>query len=163
MSLTIQSGGSVTIQGGSGGGGASLVPVSAYSTSASTFVVTGSNVNQFGDFTTGGSVSVTTTVGASGILLIGIGCSVYSSTTITGYSILSAALSGANTRTADQVASIGAAIWSQPLLGAGQQVYTQIALSGLTPGSTTVALRIRNSYNGQTLRFDNRSIMAIPL
>lgn len=97
--------------------------------------------------------STTVTVGANGLLLVGVGAQISNSGANT--SAASFALSGANTLAAgdqNSVANTGTAAF---ILG------RSVLLTGLTPGSTTVTMLFKSTSG--TATFVNRNIYAIPL
>lgn len=110
----------------------------------------------FTDLTTPGP-AVTVTVGANGILLIGLGGALQNSTS-GAESHMSFALSGANTLAASDANDITLqAAAANQFIRAGRVVM----LTGLSAGSTVVTSKYRVSANTGT--FTNRMVWAVPL
>jgi hypothetical protein len=163
MSLTIQSGGSVTIQGGSGGGGGAGAPAYSFSKNISTFTVPGND--NYGDCS-GDTVAATVTVPSSGKILLSMGCSVSQSGGVPNTTVLfSVAASGANSLTAQQLTDLGYRLAASPsAINANQQPFSTWVVEGLTPGSTTFTWKARGTGNtGAAYYMFCRNIIAQPV
>lgn len=124
---------------------------------ASNFVGTSQSTTSTAYVALATAQEITVTVGPSGQLLVGINCSTGNSGADL-QSRMSFALSGANTLAASNA---NAAHFQAYQNNAFQQVSKVQLLTGLNPGSTTVAARF--NVTGGTGEFSNRTIWAIPL
>lgn len=131
MSLTIQSGGSITLQGGAGGGGAiSAVyyaqDMGVWQTSSSTYTAAGR------------SIQITATTGTKVLVTISAFITGHNST---GTGHASVAVSGATTRAAsDNWSAANSNIRSYSGAGAS----ATFVMSDLTPGSNTFTVQFRS-------------------
>lgn len=100
--------------------------------------------------------SVTVTVGTSGILLVGVGCS--TNNNAQGEDYMSYAFSGANTLAASDANAFEAVSFVGGAKNSGSRT---ILHTGLTPGSTVITAKYRR--NTSTGNFSNRHLFAIPL
>ena len=134
MSLTIQSGGSVTIQGGSGGGGGAISAVDSATCPTTTVADAPST---FGNMPTNAAVTLTT--GTSVLVTLSgfamkVGASGYMSP------FWSVAVSGATTMAASDDNSYRFSLATQYDQRAGSRTFK---LSGLTAGANTFTLKYR--------------------
>lgn len=107
--------------------------------------------------------TVTVTVGATGILQVGVGATTTSNNTSAGKTYISFALSGANTLAAAD--NVAAEFQSSSANVEGSTMRTSL-LTGLTPGSTTVTALCRVDTGGGgsgTGTWVNRNLWAVPL
>lgn len=107
------------------------------------------------DLTTSGP-AVTVTVGANGLLLVGVGANTNNNGT--GEDYMSFAMSGANTLAASDQYAYEAVSFVAGAKNAGSR---EFLFTGLTAGSTTITAKYRT--NTSTGNWHNRQIWAIPL
>lgn len=101
--------------------------------------------------------AVTIVVGATGLMLVGIGCSQVNNIQ-DNINHMSFALSGSNTLAA---ADENAVADRSNLASNGNVIGRTFLLEGLTPGSTTVTAKYKTNANTGT--FADRKIWAVPL
>lgn len=104
--------------------------------------------------------SVTVTIGANGICMVGISAGMGASVAA-AYLLIAYEASGANTITASDTTGV---YWRATLntAGAGENTTGKtFMLTGLTPGSTTFTLKFRTTAG--TGAFERREIWALPL
>lgn len=145
MSLTIQSGGSITLQGGSGGGGA-ISAVNSATCPGSTVTAPATYQN------TPTVASVTLTTGTSAVVTIDATVMKTGTTVGPVYTnpLISFAVSGASTIAASDVSS------TSNTLGAQYEIKSMsrtLKVTGLTPGSNTFALQYRADGTDKNIYF----------
>jgi hypothetical protein len=128
--------------------------IAAQSAKVATSQTTSSS--SYTDLATAGP-AVTVVVPASGNVLVGIGAEMTNGTS--GLSLMSVALSGANTVSAP--ASNYILIYGAPITSGGGEMGKMSVLTGLTPGSTTFTAKYKSTAGTGT--FINREVIVIPL
>lgn len=135
------------------------VPPSALATGAlSTTVATSqaTTSNSFTDLATAGP-AVTATIGANGLALVTISCTISQSSTSSG-AIMGVAVSGASTVA---VGDVNAIYFRSSNNNVAQTRSFTVLITGLTPGSNTFTAKYRAT--GATATFADRTLSVIPL
>lgn len=151
MSLTIQSGGSITLQGGSGGGGA-ISAVGSSSNSATEWTIsTSANWSA-----PAGVPSVTVTTGTSA--LVTVNAMMLRSTGAFGTAFAGFEVTGASSIAPNNDAT---AVVSSTTAGVGSSAARTLLVTGLTAGSNTFALRFRTDNGSIIVGRTGITVMAL--
>jgi hypothetical protein len=104
--------------------------------------------------------TATVTVGASGKLLITLSCAIsrVSGSLSSGFASIS--MSGTNVLPANDQNSVE---YNPPSNNAFGSVSRTILLEGLSPGSTSIAMKYRSSDAGSQFQFKNKSLTVVPI